>query len=187
MRRMDMCKVATVLSAIGASIVLAGAASAATSFSIVGSNLPGTNTYSIVFSYAAGDEGGVQGYATSLTTTGTYTGVGARTNPAPFNTPLGSLTIPAGGTGTVSAWGAVSGGVNGPGGTFTVGTIEITVAAGNTVTPFIRNGIDGIFTATTTVAPDSITGLTIIPEPSTAALLGLGIVGLIVSGRRSRA
>ena len=182
-----MRKVATVLAAVGASFALASGASAVTSFSIEGSTAPGTNTYSVVMHYDAVDQ--VQGYATSVTTTGIYTGNGGRTNPAPFNTPLGALNVANGQTGVVSAWGAVSGGVNGPGGTFTIGTIEITVGAGDTVNPFIRPGLDGFYTAVvgTTVAPDSLTGLTIVPEPTTAALLGLGLVGLVVSGRRSRA
>jgi len=189
MRRMDMRKVATVLSAIGASFVLASAASAVTSFSIVGSNLPGTNTYSIVFSYDASDN--VQGYAVSTTTNGTYTGVFSRTAPAPFGTNVGAVVVANGQTGTVSRWSAVSGGVNGPGGTFTIGTVEITVDAGDALNP-IMVGIDGVLVETTggfttTVAPDSLSGLTIIPEPTTAALLGLGLVGLVMSGRRGRA
>lgn len=186
MRKMDTRKVATVLCAIGASLALASSASALTSFSIQGSNTPGTNTYSIVMSYAAGDL--VQAYSSGVTTTGTYTGAFTRTNPAPFNTPAGNVVVANGQTGNVSAWAAVSGGVNGPGGTFTIGTIEITVGAGDTVNPFLRAGLDGFYTAGgSTVAPDSVSGLTIIPEPTTAALLGLGILGLAASGRRSRA
>jgi hypothetical protein len=182
---MDMRKVVTVLSAIGASFALASAASAVTSFSIQGSDLPGTNTYSIVMSYAAGDN--IQGYATSVTTNGTYTGNFTRTNPAPFNTPAGNVVVANGQTGVVSTWGAVSGGPNGPGGTFTVGTIEITVSAGNTINPFMAAGDGFLVNGTTTAAPGSMSGLTIIPEPTTAALLGLGLVGLVMSGRRGRA
>jgi hypothetical protein len=183
---MDMRKVVTVLSAIGASLALASSASALGSFSIQGSNLPGTNTYSIVMTYPGGAT--VQGYATGVTTTGTYTGIGSRSNPAPFTTALGSLTVVNGQTGRVSTWAATSGGVDGPGGTFTIGTIQITVVAGNTVAPDIGLG-DGFYTAgnSTTVEPDSVSGITIVPEPTTAALLGLGILGLVVSGRRSRA
>ena len=185
MQNMDMRRVLTLVSAIGASLALASSASALTSFSVQGSNLPGTNTYTIVMSYDAGDN--IQGYATSLNTTGMYASAGVRNAVAPFNTPLGALTIPIGGTGTVSAWGAVSGGVNGPGANnVAIGTVDITVVAGDTVTPFIRPFVDGFFTQFSTLAPDSISGLTIIPEPTTAALLGLGIVGLAVSGRRSR-
>jgi len=189
MRRMDMRKVATVLSAIGASFVLASAASAATSFSIEGSNTPGTNVYSIVFSYAAGDQ--VQGYGISVNTSGTYTGAFTRSAPAPFGTNVNNVVIPGSNTGTASSWAAVSGGVLGPGGTFTIGTITITVAAGQHVNPVVVvAGVDGVLEGTgfgTTVAPDQLNGLTIIPEPTTAALLGLGLVGLVMSGRRGRA
>ena len=163
-------------------------ASAATSFSITGSNLPGTNTYSIVFSYDADDF--VQGYATSVTTTGTYTGAFTRTAPPPFNADFGPGVVADGQTGVVSRWVAVSGGVNGPGGTFTIGTIDITVAAGNSVSPIMVGILDGVVVSTggitITVAPDSISGLTIVPEPTAAALLGLGLLGLAVDRKRRR-
>lgn len=189
MRKMDMGKVATVLYAVGASFGLASAASALTTASIQGPNTPGTNTYSIVISYAAGDN--IEGYGISVTTSGTYTGAFTRTAPAPFNTNAGAVVLNPPANGPAGVWAAVSGGPNGPGGTFTIGTVDITVVAGNNVAPIMRAG-DGFLQETTggfgtTIAPDSIIGLTIIPEPATAALIGFGILGLAVSGRRNRA
>jgi hypothetical protein len=185
-----MRKVVTVLSAIGASFALASAASAATMMSIVGSNMPGENVYSLVISYDASDQ--VQGYGMGVVTTGTYTGAFTRTAPAPFNTNAGNVIVVGGQTGAVHTWAAVSGGVNGPGGTFTVGTITISAAAGQDIQVDVLPA-EGFLLLTTggfssTFAPDSIgAAITIIPEPTTAALLGLGIVGLALSGRKNRA
>jgi len=70
-----MRKLATLSMAVVASFALAGAASATMVASIVGSNLPGTNVYSIVMSFGPLDgAGGIVGLSSSVTTTGIYTG-----------------------------------------------------------------------------------------------------------------
>jgi hypothetical protein len=81
-----------------------------------------------------------------------------------------------------------------PAGTYTVGTARFLVT-GNVSTDgddlfsgLFRVGIDGIFNganlATTNVFGNG--SVNAIPEPGTASLLGLGIVGLVLAGRRSR-
>jgi len=182
-----MRKLATLSMAVVTSFALAGAASAVTTTSIVGSNLPGTNVYSIVMSFATGDEGGIVGLFSSVTTTGIYTGAFTDVSPAAFPTNAGGpLTPPvAAGTGFAGVWGHVAGSPQ-LGGSYTIGTVTITVGAGDVINPF-QTTLDGFINASfSTIAPNSITGVTIIPEPTTGALLGLGIVGLVLAGRRSR-
>jgi len=185
-----MRKVASLVAAVVASFALAGAASATLSAAVVGPNTPGTNTYSIVMSFATSDFGGINGLISSLTTTGTYTGV--FTDPILANFPAnfgGPIDTPDNGeTGQVGSWGHGAGS-NQPGGSYTVATVEITVGVGDTISPFFTPN-DGFVTAsfsTVQPSPANVTGITIIPEPTTAALLGLGIVGLVVAGRRGRA
>jgi hypothetical protein len=180
-----MRKLATltgVLGAVVATLALAGSASAA-SISIVGSNAPGTNTYDIVLSFTTGEA--VAGFAVSTTTDGTYTGAFTESTPVAFSIPLPGPGPIAVGTGIRGSWGASSFGPQ-VGGTFTIGTIEITVGAGNTIDPFFTLA-DGVVTTSGTSIATTLTGVTIIPEPTTASLLGLGIAGLVLAGRRRRA
>ena len=182
-----MRKLATLSMAVVASFALAGAASALMTASIVGSNLPGTNVYSIVMSFATGDEGGIVGLFSSVTTTGIYTGAFTDVSPAAFPTNAGGpLTPPvAAGTGFAGVWGHVAGSPQ-LGGSYTIGTVTIAVLPGDVIINFMSS-LDGFVTNSFgTVLPSTITGVTIIPEPTTAALLGLGIVGLVMAGRRSR-
>jgi len=187
-----MRKLASLSMAVVASFALAGAASATMVASIVGSNLPGTNVYSIVMSFGPLDgAGGIVGLSSSVTTTGIYTGAFTdAVTPGGFFTgnSAGPLTPPLlGNTGFTGIWGHVAGSPQ-PAGSYTIGTVTITVGAGNVISPFMST-LDGFVTGASfsTVAPDSIISVTVIPEPTTAALLGLGIVGLVMAGRRSRA
>jgi len=182
-----MRKVATlfnVLCAVGASFALATAASALpVTISIQGSNLPGTNTYDIVMTWVTADN--VNGFATSVTTNGTYTGAFTETIPGGFAFAVlpgpGPIAV---GTGIRGAWAGANGGAV-AGGTFTVGTVTITVADGNTVNPFFTLA-DGVVDGADNLLATTFSGVTIIPEPTTASLLGLGLVGLFMVGRRSR-
>ena len=83
-------------------------------------------------------------------------------------------------------------------GTYTVGTIvwntSATTKGTETIAAVINSLIDGagvnVNGNITTIKSEIVVGthiLTIIPEPGTASLLGLGLVGLILAGRRSRA
>jgi hypothetical protein len=93
---------------------------------------------------------------------------------------------------SAGAFGGLSLGFQGPG-VFTIGTV--TVQAGTdtgafAINPFQRVGIDDWLDASAIniVTPTlQGTSLNVIPEPGTAALLGLGLVGLIAVGRRNRA
>ena len=175
----------SVLSAVVASFALAGAASALGSAAITGPDTPGTNTYTITMTFVTGDFGGVRGVISSVTTTGTYTGVFTDGPGGTFGTNLGGPAAPAG-TGVHGSWGFVAGTPQ-AGQTVVLGTVEITVGVGDTIFPFFTS-VDGfISNSFTTVAPNGpITGITIIPEPTTASLLGLGIVGLVLAGRKRR-
>lgn len=180
-----MRKLAVLSMAVVASLTVAGAASALRTAAITGPNTPGTHTYTITMTW---DEANLAGVVVSVNTTGTYTGVFTETTPG-FSTPLAGPGPIAVGTGIRGSWGAVNGAGPVPGQTLTIGTVEITVAAGQVVNPYFGS-LDGwvTFTSFTTVGPNApLSGVTIIPEPTTAALLGLGIVGLVVAGRRNRA
>ena len=79
-------------------------------------------------------------------------------------------------------------------GTFTVGSVTVTGFAVGTTTLqlLIRPGLewaDGFANALPTqpTLGSALVTVVPIPEPATAALIGLGLVGLVVAGRRSRA
>ncbi len=90
---------------------------------------------------------------------------------------------------TVAAIGVGLGVGNSSNVTFTVARIKFNVlSAGATeVTGFYRTGVDGIVPSAggNLFFPD-ITPATIVPEPGTVALLGLGIGALAFAGRRRR-
>jgi hypothetical protein len=182
---MDMRKLASLSIAVLASFALAGAASATIIASVIGSVTPGTNVYTIVLTSDL--VSGFFGYGLGVATTGSYGGVGTRTNPAPFNTPAGALDLTPCSNCSVHLWAAVTGGPSAPPGSYTVGTITLTVGSGDTVKPDFSIPGEGFLVGSTTVAADVINGITVIPEPTTASLLGLGIVGLLLAGRKSRA
>lgn len=177
-----MRKFAALFSALGL-LALAGSASAA-SISIVGSNAPGVNTYDIVLSFTTGEA--VAGIATSVTTTGLYTGASTETTPPAFSVGIPGPFVTPGGTGVAGSWGGASSSGPVAGGTFTLGTITVTMAAGQSLDPFFTLA-DGVVTVSSGFVPTTFSGVTVIPEPTTATLLGLGVVGLVLAGRRSRA
>jgi hypothetical protein len=78
-------------------------------------------------------------------------------------------------------------------GTYTIGSISFDAsgaAAGvQNILNFLRGGIDGVTNAKGNAAAVQVNGaiLNVIPEPGTASLLGLGIMGLVLAGRRRKA
>ena len=81
-------------------------------------------------------------------------------------------------------------------GTYRIGTIiwdTSGVTASSTVAAYINSLIDGVIAViggnTVDISSQVVVGthiLTLIPEPGTASLLGLGLVGLVLAGRRNR-
>jgi PEP-CTERM motif-containing protein len=85
-------------------------------------------------------------------------------------------------------YGGITTGVAGVG-TYTVGTVTVTRFAygdNTTVQLIIRPGLEWIDGFGNYVTPPTLGSalLTVIPEPATASLIGLGLVGLVLVSRR---
>ena len=100
-----------------------------------------------------------------------------------------AITPPSPNGTTVGAFGGLALGQINPG-VYTVGTI--TIVAGGVgsfqINPFQRVGIDDWIDLGSNFIVPTLNGATlnVIPEPGTAALVGFGLVGLVMAGRRSR-
>jgi len=116
----------------------------------------------------------------------------ANNTPAPFGSVQFNITPAAPNGDTVGAFGGLSLSFV-PAGSYTLGDITFTAGSATgsfAINPFQRAGVDDWLDASAinVVTPTLVgTTLNVIPEPGTAALLGLGLVGLIAVGRRSRA
>jgi hypothetical protein len=106
-------------------------------------------------------------------------------NPAARITAFTGAVQTAGATPSVTYLGA---------GTYQVGTIvwDVSGASAGThiIAPFLESGIDGFLDSTNaqTNAPVlNAATLNVVPEPGTASLLGLGLLGLLVASRRRNA
>ncbi len=84
-------------------------------------------------------------------------------------------------------------GTPGTGGTVsTVGVGPINIGAwdtsgGNAPDRFLDGRIDDLRFYSGVLTPQQVSGLAAIPEPSTYVLLGIGVMGLVIRKRRSRA
>jgi len=78
-------------------------------------------------------------------------------------------------------------------GTYTLGSINFNtsgvLAGSHNILAFLRTGVDGVTDKKFASAAVQLNGavLNVIPEPGTASLLGLGIMGLVLAGRRRKA
>ena len=110
-------------------------------------------------------------------------------------TPAVAGTADCTGLGCDSAHGSFGGGspTFAPAGVYTIGSINFNTSGAaigmHDFLAFIRTGVGGALNAKGNPAPIQLNGaiLNVIPEPGTASLLGLGIVGLVAAGRRRKA
>ncbi len=91
----------------------------------------------------------------------------------------------------IGSVGAVAGSDAGTAGTFTLGSVNFdltgTEVGTHEIENFYRVGIDMIMNTLGELpgtGPGSSGYVTVVPEPGTVSLLGLGIVGLVLAGRR---
>lgn len=80
--------------------------------------------------------------------------------------------------------------VNVNNGTWTAGTITIDLTGATpgtyTIATYQRTGVDAPADNTANPHNDLVVTINAIPEPGTASLLGLGLLGLVMAGRRTR-
>ena len=91
----------------------------------------------------------------------------------------------------IGSVGAAAGADSGAAGTWTLGSVNFdltgTVVGTHEIENFWRDGIDDIINTVGHLpggAPGASGYVTVVPEPGTVSLLGLGIVGLVLAGRR---
>ena len=91
----------------------------------------------------------------------------------------------------IGSVGAAAGADSGAAGTWTLGSVNFdltgTVVGTHEIENFWRVGIDDIINTVGHLpggAPGASGYVTVVPEPGTVSLLGLGIVGLVLAGRR---
>jgi hypothetical protein len=186
-------------------IALTAGAASANSLALSVSNAGGGVLTGNTVDFGAG--GGTVQYQITLTTTQTITGVGVSaaydssasavgsqnpnifvfTPPSTF-TSLGQLGPGpvAVGPGTLSSWNYGTVGAPLPVGVFNLGTLTVTTAVSTGVTVGVLtvndDYTDAAFQSIALGAGNA--QINVVPEPGTALLMGLGIIGLAVAGRR---
>jgi hypothetical protein len=176
-----------------------------TSLNLTPADVSSTHTVSLFADLAGGGGGGVFFLAGSIQFSSSLTplrckeqggtfnnGVGGVPTWGPLTPDCGSTNQIPGGTAQSLEQGVTSGTAGGTFGKLKIGTVTFHVSGtGNeTITPFYVLAADGFIqndgTTFTSTTPVFGAVVNIIPEPATAVLLGLGIVGIGISGRRRR-
>ena len=191
-------------SALSLSLEFAGGA---TTLNLTGADV--SNTYTVALfldmSGTAGN-GGVYAGGASVSFSSTLTPLRCKEQGGAFNDGAGG--VPSWAPQTVGCGPPAPDGINGQnvqtleqavaagtvGGTFgklKLGTITFHVngTGSDTITPFYLFGVDGwVLNDATFVGSTSVSSafVNVIPEPATAVLLGMGVLGLGLSGRRRR-
>jgi hypothetical protein len=180
-------------------------AGGATSLNLTPADVSSTHTVSLFADLTGGGGGGVFFVAASIQFSSTLTplrckeqagslndGVGGVPSWAPLTPDCGSINQIPGGTAQSLEQGVASGTTGGTFGKLKIGTVTFHVSGTgtDTITPFYVEFVDGFLqndgTTFTSTAPVFGAVVNIVPEPATAVLIGLGILGLGVSGRRRR-
>ncbi len=194
--------ISSTASALSLSLEFAGGA---TTLNLTSGAVSSTHTVAMFADLTGGGGGGVFAVAASVNFSSTLTPLRCKEQGGTFNNGVGGVPTwspftggcgpPPGGIAGKNVQsmeqGVAAGTVGGTFGKLKIATITFHIAAfGNdTITPFYLVGVDGWslfdFTTVTSTALNSAF-VNVIPEPTTAILMGLGILGLGLSGRRRR-
>jgi hypothetical protein len=192
--------ISSTASALSLNLEFAGGATTTTM------NINDTKEVSLFADLSGGGGGGVFFLAVSVNFSNTLTPLRCKEASGAFNNGVGGVPTwapftpgcgpPAGGIAGQNVQsmeqGVTSGTVGGTFGKLKLGTITFhaTSVCIDTITPFFLVHVDGILqndgTTFTSTAPVFGAIVRVVPEPTTALLLGMGVLGLGFSGRRLR-
>jgi hypothetical protein len=195
--------ISSTASALSLNLEFAGGA---TSLNLTPADISSTHTVSLFADLTGGGGGGVFFVAASVNFSSTLTPLRCKEQTGTFNNGVGGVSTwgpltfgcgdPPGGISGQNVQtmeqAAASGTVGGTFGKLKIATITFHVNGldSDTITPFFLLGFNGFLqndgTTFTSTAPVFGAIVNVIPEPTTALLLGMGVLGLGFSGRRLR-